>query len=230
MYNLDSIKNVMGPIVAELTPDTSDGDRIGHRDNFNALIEKINACPNVTAELLCYGCILTLPVQSELLFALDSSGYEVYRVLDIFTPDGDALSVRDVHEYPGPVMKHVNTHYSGCFEENPWLKQSSNEPLTDTVTYEIRNDTLFLDVIINYNCCGQLSDSLSITKEEVSLFLSDTCTGDNCICRCYCDFVFEYQFTGISQNNVDFSIYLKELNETVFHLWEKVKYTNEADQ
>ena len=86
-------------LLSDLHPDTSSGDKFGHRKNLNVLVERINtSCDNVSAELLCYACIKTLPPQSEVKLSTDSSGVEIGRILDISTPEDDVLSCIRLHQ------------------------------------------------------------------------------------------------------------------------------------
>lgn len=85
-------------LLSDLHPDTSSADKFGHGENLNILVERINSsCDNVTAELLCYACIETLPPQSEVNLSTDSSGVEIDRILDIRTSQDEVLSCVRLH-------------------------------------------------------------------------------------------------------------------------------------
>ena len=85
-------------LLLDLKAKPSKEDKFGQEDNMNSLIYRINTnCDKVTAELICYACIKTLPPQSELKLSTDSSGVEVAIVLDILTPDDDILSCVRIH-------------------------------------------------------------------------------------------------------------------------------------
>jgi hypothetical protein len=69
-----------------------------HLKNLETLIDGINSCNGLQAELLCYSCIYTLPPESEIVVMVDSAGTDVRRVLDIRTPQNDILSFAGIHK------------------------------------------------------------------------------------------------------------------------------------
>lgn len=116
------------------------------------------------------------------------------------------------------------TEYKGCFISNPI--DSIKDPLYekgDSLFYTVENDTLLLHMIMNYNCCGLLKDSLVYDEESVNVYIHDTCMQD-CICYCMCDFEFEYSFLNFSGNNIHFYIYLKGHEEDEYSLWGDLVY------
>ena len=97
-YNSEIVCSEITKLLLDLKAKPSANDKFGQADNINKLIDRINTnCDNVTAELVCYACIYTLPPQSELKLSTDSSGVEVSRVLDILTPKDDILSCMHIH-------------------------------------------------------------------------------------------------------------------------------------
>lgn len=96
----DIVKAEINKLVTDLEPVRTDSDPLGHKDNLALLIEQLNIqCDDITAELICYACIETFPLQSEILVTTDSLGTDINRIIDIFTPDDDALSMRIIHKY-----------------------------------------------------------------------------------------------------------------------------------
>ncbi len=116
------------------------------------------------------------------------------------------------------------TVYSGCFI-HPGLGSNKNTVnyTGDSLYYTIENDTLLLHVLMRYNCCGSLSDSVVVDEENVNIYISDTCTSE-CVCYCECDFGFEYSFTNYLGNNIHFYVYLKGLEEDDYSLWDDLEY------
>lgn len=116
------------------------------------------------------------------------------------------------------------TEYKGCFIENP-LDSNKNAiyETGDSLYYTIENDTLLLHVIMIYNCCGSLKDSLVIDDENVNIYICDTCM-NHCICYCKCVFEFEYSFTNFLGNNIHFYVYLKGYEEDEYSLWNDLEY------
>ena len=97
-FNSEIVCTEITKLLLDLKANPSADDKFGQAENLNKLIDRINTnCDNVTAELICYACIYTLPPQSELKLSTDSSGVEVARVLDIFTPEDDILSCVRIH-------------------------------------------------------------------------------------------------------------------------------------
>lgn len=102
IIDMDSeiVKSEVNKLVTDLEPVRTDSDPIGHKENLDLLIERLNTqCDNITAELICYACIETNPPQSEILVTTDSLGTGIDRVVDILTPDDDTLYCLRIHEY-----------------------------------------------------------------------------------------------------------------------------------
>ena len=116
------------------------------------------------------------------------------------------------------------TEYKGCFVDNPFDSNKNLLSMTsDSLFYTIANDTLLLHMIMNYNCCGLLNDSLSIDAENVRIYIRDTCIA-NCLCYCMCDFEFEYSFINFLEKNIHFYVYLKGYEEYEYSLWKDLEY------
>ncbi len=228
-YNIDAVKNEINKITSDLTPNVSESDSIGHRENLDVLIKKLNECNGLIAEMHCYGCIYTYPAKSELLITIDSAYQETLRVVDILTPENDNLSFSAVHEYFNSGVNLEKTYYKGCFIEKPDFRSNDLKNLNDTLFYEIDKDTLTFTILLNYNCCGLLNDSVTIENEQINIHISDTCSGDYCKCRCMCDYEFEYKFTEFWQKNSHFKVFLKELNKTEYRFWKETKFIDGLD-
>lgn len=102
IINMDSdiVKYEINKLLIDLEPVKTDTDPIGHKENLNILIERLNTkCDNMTAEFICYACIYTNPPQSEILVTTDSVGTSINRVLDILTPDDDILYFLRIHSW-----------------------------------------------------------------------------------------------------------------------------------
>ena len=98
----NSVKKVIDELTLDLNPDVKEDDNWGQRENIDLLIDRLNSqCENISASLVCYACIYTLPPQSEIIISTDSSGVEIKRVIDILTPNDAILKYINVHEYNG---------------------------------------------------------------------------------------------------------------------------------
>lgn len=116
------------------------------------------------------------------------------------------------------------TEYKGCFIDNPKVSNKNSRHETgDSLYYTLENDTLLLHLIVNYNCCGLLNDSLVFDEEDVRIYIRDTCT-ENCLCYCMCDFAYEYSFINFLGNNHHFYVYLKGYEEDDYTLWGDLEY------
>ena len=101
--NSDAVKIEINELTADLKPSPTEDDNIGHRKNFEILINRINVnCEGISVSMICYACIKTLPAQTELKVIVDSSGFQVTRTIDITTPEKKILSCNRIHEYFGP--------------------------------------------------------------------------------------------------------------------------------
>ena len=97
-YDNETLKAEVDKLTVDLKPQSTEDDRIGHRKNLNTLINRLNAqCKQVEASLFCYACVETLPLQSEITVLVDSAGTQVCRMIDIVTPEEEALSYSYVH-------------------------------------------------------------------------------------------------------------------------------------
>jgi hypothetical protein len=137
--------------------------------------------------------------------------------------------------YPNGKIVLNKVDYKGCFIDNPAKSTQGVFDVTDdvfdyidTVYYNVANDTLTLNVIKNYNCCGLLKDSVIVSTGKVHIFLADTCT-ELCQCYCMCNFEFQYKFTDFLKKNTYFLVYLKGLNESEYVLWKQTKFVDAPD-
>lgn len=98
--NSDLVQSEINKMLTDLEPNPTKDDAWGHEKNISVLIDRLNShCDSITANLICYGCIKTLPPQTEILLTADSSGTMIHRVIDILTPDDDILQYIEIHIY-----------------------------------------------------------------------------------------------------------------------------------
>jgi hypothetical protein len=115
------------------------------------------------------------------------------------------------------IPKLAKTEYLGCFLEYGNNKSTMD---TDTIYYELINDTLLLHVIMNQNCGYCLKDSVIINNELVDIFISDTC---GLMANCMCDYDFDYYFTDFSEQ-MTFTVYYKAIWESEYSFWAELNY------
>lgn len=77
---------------------TNTVDEYGQAQNINLLVQRLSAQCDVTASLVCYSCIETLPAQSEIKVTFDFYGTTYERVLDITVTPQHMLIFSNSHE------------------------------------------------------------------------------------------------------------------------------------
>jgi hypothetical protein len=93
------VKLEINKLVTDLKPIKTSNDNIGQKENVDIVINRLNTlCNELNAELMCYACIETLPVQSEILLSMDSIGTTISRVIDIWTPENSILNFIRIHK------------------------------------------------------------------------------------------------------------------------------------
>ncbi len=94
----DAVGKEISKLLKDLNSKPTVGDEIGHSANFDILLNRINQCEEIYAELFCYCCIKTGPPQSEILIKTYSKGQEVQQIIDIQTPEDGMLVYRTIHD------------------------------------------------------------------------------------------------------------------------------------
>lgn len=85
------VKYEINKLTFDLYPKPTDSDESGHLINFDTLINRINICIGIDAEMFCYACIKTGPPQSLVLITTDSAGIQIQRKLDFLTSENSVL-------------------------------------------------------------------------------------------------------------------------------------------
>ncbi len=75
--NKDDVKIVISKFISSLSSQDYT------EENVNKLVNAISQSCNVSATVLCFDCVETLPTQSELQISYDSSGMQIRRIIDI---------------------------------------------------------------------------------------------------------------------------------------------------
>ena len=98
-YNRELVENEFRKLCEDLTPNVTEGDTLGHEENLEILVSRINTeCKNMEAEIGCYACITTSPPISEIIVTTDSLDTMVKRFVSLWTPPEyrfDIFLVRD---------------------------------------------------------------------------------------------------------------------------------------
>jgi hypothetical protein len=91
------IDQEISKLLAHSEPEPKGDDLIGQKANIDKLIREINKSAVLSAELICYACIDTLPAQTEIRLTA-FNGIPVIRVIDISTPDDGMLEYWGIHD------------------------------------------------------------------------------------------------------------------------------------
>lgn len=73
---------------------SSQEDELGHRENTLLLIEALNQCPDIDAQLLCYACMKSYPMQSEIIVTIGTTGRK--RSIRIYVPENTFMEVSSI--------------------------------------------------------------------------------------------------------------------------------------
>jgi hypothetical protein len=111
----------------------------------------------------------------------------------------------------------VKTDYLGCLQEYGNTKSTTD---SDTLFYDLVNDTLLLHVSMFQNCGYCLKDSVIINNDLVNIFISDTC---GLVADCWCDFKFDYYFADLNDPTT-FTVYYKAFGEPSYSIWRILSY------
>ena len=98
IVNEPIVKDVVDQMLSILPPSPTVDDPVGHSQNLITFIDRLKNECHFDARNICYACIETFPLTSEVAVFLDSSGVEVRRVFDLRTPGTEAMTLTDIHE------------------------------------------------------------------------------------------------------------------------------------
>ena len=100
----DIVNTEINSLTADLSPEPITGDDLGHAANLEKLVERLNECNRFDVSIICYACIETFPLQSEIRIwanypGIDGAlGIEFERVIDILTPEDGILQAGGMHQ------------------------------------------------------------------------------------------------------------------------------------
>lgn len=103
----------------------------------------------------------------------------------------------------------IKTEKSGCFNRK---NDVAVNYFPDTVSFTVNADTLIMQLRLNYNCCSKLSDSINVTDNVITAFISDTCSS-MCDCKCICYFKYDFKFEHYTHNALIYIVKLKPYNQ-----------------
>ena len=113
-------------------------------------------------------------------------------------------------------VKLLQTDYLACFNE----EHNKNYPVSDTLFYNIEEETLLLNIVMNQNCAACLEDSVVMNKDTAFIYVQNDCMD---IANCICDYRFQYHFTGFGEQQY-FQVFYKPYDEQDFNLWGELDF------
>ncbi len=73
-FDIEKTNAMVAKLTGELGPVVTNDDQIGHRENLNILVNKLEqTCPDLILELLCYECELSTPDRSLIQVSLQDA-------------------------------------------------------------------------------------------------------------------------------------------------------------
>ncbi|KAA5536951.1 hypothetical protein F0919_04565 [Taibaiella lutea] len=95
----DMVGTEVNKLCLDLMPAASSpSDEYGQSQNINILVQRLSEKCDVTATLVCYACIETLPAQSEIRISINQNGTVYNRILDITVTQQNMLIYNGMHE------------------------------------------------------------------------------------------------------------------------------------
>lgn len=113
-------------------------------------------------------------------------------------------------------VKLLQTDYLACFNE----EHNKNYPVSDTIFYDVEEETLLLNIVMNQNCAACLADSVVMRKDTAAVYIQNNCKD---IANCICDYRFQYHFTGFGEH-IFFQVFYKPYSGDDFNLWGELEF------
>jgi hypothetical protein len=96
--NAEEVKKQVNFVCSALAPVPAVSDTAGLTKQLDRMVNLINKDCNVNATVLCYGCIKTLPLQSEVRLSFTDNGQIKQKTIDISSPENHVLSYAGMHD------------------------------------------------------------------------------------------------------------------------------------
>lgn len=82
----------------DLSPQPTTDDEIGHEENLNTLISRLETNCDIEAELVCNACIKTFPARSEIKVTATLLNGTYVKTIHIATPEENNLTYASIHD------------------------------------------------------------------------------------------------------------------------------------
>jgi len=94
----ETVKKIVTKLTYDLERKVTANDPVGHSENYQILIDRLNGECGVVASDLCYACVQTFPATSEIKLVIELGTHSIIRVLDITTNQAGKLVCSNMHE------------------------------------------------------------------------------------------------------------------------------------
>ncbi|MEP6647133.1 MAG: hypothetical protein ABJC12_08580 [Saprospiraceae bacterium] len=96
--NVQAVKDDLDEWLSDLQPEPTQEDPIGHQQNLDSFVAKLNSICDLEGTVICYACVKTFPAQSEIRVHTNYAGSSFERIIDISTPASQIMTIINVHE------------------------------------------------------------------------------------------------------------------------------------
>lgn len=96
--NNQKVETQINIICSQLVPTPDVLDTAGLRKQIDKMVSILIKNCNVEANVLCYGCIKTLPPQSEVRLSFTHNGGLYHKIIDISSPENHVLRFAGMHD------------------------------------------------------------------------------------------------------------------------------------
>ena len=97
MTDLELTKPGIDLMLQDMLPVSTGEDALGHEINLQEFVDRLNTNCDIEAVIECYACIKTFPLLSHVTVTIVSDSVQ-QRSLDILTPEGGAMSLKNIHQ------------------------------------------------------------------------------------------------------------------------------------
>lgn len=92
------VRHEVDHILYDLVPQATANDPLGHYYNLMLFVDELNRDDCIYASIICYACIETFPLQSEVHVEIDDGHYIIEKFMDIATPPDSEMYFVGLHD------------------------------------------------------------------------------------------------------------------------------------
>lgn len=113
-----------------------------------------------------------------------------------------------------PQARFTSLSYLGCNQKQNLPENYQDIVQNDTVIYYYINDTLYINVGMNYMCCATFDATQTIEDNKIVLKINETTPSTDLYCRCMCYYVFKYSYTELTHNSYEVKVVFSSLDDS----------------